>query len=191
MAGSGGFTAAGDAIESFGGIGLLWYAREVFDDFVLQVDWRAANPDDNSGVLFRFPPLNSSDPANDWRLASDRGYEIQIDDTGYDPVTNAHGDPAHRTGAVYALAPSTKLNSKPLGQWNTFVISVAGQHITVTLNGEVVCDYTADGTRARRGHIGLQNHHPGSRVQFRNLIVTRQAQPDARPAAGIPELARP
>lgn len=182
MAGSGGFTVVGDAVESFGGIGLLWYTREVFEDFVLQVDWRAANPDDNSGVLFRFPALNSSDPGNDWRLASDRGYEIQIDDTGFDPVTNQHNEPSHRTGAVYALAPSTKLNSKPLGEWNSYLITVSGRRISVTLNGELVCDYTADGTRSPRGHIGLQNHHPGSRVQFRNLFVTRVTAGATSPA---------
>ena len=73
------------------GLGLLWYTREVFRNFVLKVDWLSFNPTtnvpggraDNSGVLIRFPALNASDPANDWKLASDKGYEIQIDDMGF------------------------------------------------------------------------------------------------------------
>jgi hypothetical protein len=42
---------------------------------------------DNSGVLTRFPALNASDPPNDWKLAWDKGYEIQIDDMGFNVET--------------------------------------------------------------------------------------------------------
>ena len=35
---------------------------------------------DNSGILIRFPALNASNPGGDWQVASDRGYEIQIED---------------------------------------------------------------------------------------------------------------
>jgi hypothetical protein len=42
----------------------------------------------------------------------------------------------------------------------------------VTLNGQQVSTLVG-GTRALEGHIGLQNHHPGSRVQFRNLRIKR------------------
>jgi adenylate cyclase len=55
-----------------------------------------------------------------WRLASDRGYEIQIDDMGFNVDTGQNFSPLHQTGAVYALAPSSTLASKPAGQWNTF-----------------------------------------------------------------------
>jgi hypothetical protein len=77
------------------------------------------------------------------------------------------------TGSVYGLAPAMKLASKPLGEWNTFGIEVIGRNIKVTLNGELVSHLAADQTRPLKGHIGLQNHHPGSRVQFRNLFVKR------------------
>jgi hypothetical protein len=56
--GRGGFrwTAAG-AIESYGGPGLLWYAAETFDDFVLEAIWRISREDDNSGIFLRSPEL--------------------------------------------------------------------------------------------------------------------------------------
>ena len=117
MAGFGSFMELGaNIIESVDGIGLLWYTVEEFADFILRVDWRASNPDDNSGGFIRFPALGTSDPANDWKPAVDLGYEIQIDDTGKNPdvTPNAFGDPRHTTGAVYKLAPATKLASRPV-----------------------------------------------------------------------------
>ena len=60
-----------------------------------------------------------------------------------------------------------------IGRWNTFEIAVAGNRITVTLNGQLVTDYTGDSSRPSNGHIGLQNHHPGSRVQFRNIRIKK------------------
>jgi 3-keto-disaccharide hydrolase len=139
------------------GLGVLWYTREIFRNFVLRVDWLSFNPTttvpggraDNSGVLIRFPALNASDPANDWKLASERGYEIQIDDMGFNPDTNQNFDPAHRTGAVYALAPSSTIASKPAGQWNTFEIEATSNTIQVALNGQPVTTYTITSSDGR------------------------------------------
>jgi len=171
MAGAGGFVVKNDVLESQGGIGLLWYTREQFNDFLLKLDWRAAHPDDNSGVFIGFSALNSSNPQSDWQLAVNRGYEVQIDDTGFNPDTQKLHDPTHETGAIYALAPATKLASRPVGEWNTFEIEKKGDTITVTLNGEQVTQYKVDPLRPPAGHIGLQNHHPGSQVQFRNVLI--------------------
>src|SRR5881392_2851648 len=86
MAGGGDFlTLFGTILEARprgpSDLGLLWYTREVFRNFVLKVDWLSFNPTtnvpggraDNSGILIRFPALNASNPANDWKPASDKG----------------------------------------------------------------------------------------------------------------------
>ncbi len=183
MSGGGDFlTLFGSILEARpNGLGLLWYTREVFRNFVLKVDWLSFNPTtnapnvppstDNSGVLIRFPALNASDPANDWALASDKGYEIQIDDMGYNPNANQLFDPLHQTGAVYALAPSSKIASKAAGQWNTFEIEATNTAIKVTLNGQLItnCPIPANDPRQREGHIGLQCHT--GNVQFQNLMI--------------------
>ncbi len=174
MAGAGRFNVIGaNTVESEGGIGLLWYTKEEFSDFLLTVQWRSINPFDNSGVFLRFPALGNQNPAEDWKLAVDQGYEVQIDDRGFDPNTNTTGSPLHTTGAVYQLAAATTLVSKALGEWNTFEIEAAGPDIKVRLNGSLVSHLTNNQGRPLKGHIGLQNHHPGSRVQFRNLSVKR------------------
>jgi len=158
--------------------------QQQFSDFVLTVQWRSINSFDNSGVFIRFPALGNSDPANDWRPAADQGYEIQIDDRGFDPNTNSTGSASHMTGAVYQLAPATILNSRPLGDWNDYEITAVGADIKVNLNGKIVSHLVGNAGRPLKGHISLQNHHPGSRVQFRNLFVKAAGAAAALGAAG-------
>ncbi len=174
VAGGGNFiTLFGSIIEAQPGgpgLGLLWYKREVFRNFVLKVDWLSFDPSkDNSGVFIRFPSLNASDPANDWRLPVDRGYEIQIDDTGFYPEENRFGDPLHQTGAVYTLCASSHVASKGAGQWNTFEIEAGASEIKVTLNGQLVTTCPVVKGRPAAGHIGLQSHT--GKVQFRNMLI--------------------
>jgi hypothetical protein len=181
MSGGGDFlTLFGSILEARpNGLGLLWYTREAFRNFVLKVDWLSFNPTtnvpggraDNSGVLLRFPALNASNPANDWQLASNQGYEIQIDDMGFNVATGQNFSPLHQTGAVYGLAPSSKIASKPAGQWNTFEIEATGTTIKVTLNGQSVTNYAipANNPLPQEGHIGLQDHT--GNVQFQNIMI--------------------
>ena len=55
MAGPGSFEVVDGALESAGGMGLLWYSARAFADFVLDLDWQVARVEDNSGVFVRFP----------------------------------------------------------------------------------------------------------------------------------------
>lgn len=170
MAGAGGFTElGGNIIESVGGIGLLWFTKEQFENFILRVDFRLSSPTDNSGVFLRIPALGSSDPANDWKPAAAQGYEVQIDNTGFNPDTNGFDDPLHKTGAIYTLAPSNAV-MPAVGQWHTYEIEAVGSTVTVRLDGQQVSQL-ANGTRLPKGFIGLQNHHPGSKVQFTRLRI--------------------
>lgn len=176
MAGAGGFNViAGNVLQSFGGLGLLWYTREEFGDFELTLDWRVFKSDGNSGVFIRFPALNSSNAATDWQLAVGRGYEIQIDDSGYNPDTNTSGDAAHETGSVYAIKAPSQLASNPTGQWNAYRIRAQADKLNVWLNGvQVITAFVVDNVRPRKGHIGLQNHSGvtgPSLVEFRNIQV--------------------
>ena len=80
-------------IRSEGGMGLFWYARRMFRDFVLRLEWQENRRVDNSGVFIRFP-----DPGDDPWIAVNEGYEIQIYDDWEDRL--------FVTGAVYGLAPA-------------------------------------------------------------------------------------
>jgi Domain of Unknown Function (DUF1080) len=164
MAGHGKFVLQSDrSLQSQGGMGLLWYTKKKYKDFVLKVDWKVSRRNDNSGVFIRF-----SDPGNDPLIAVNTGYEIQIDD-----LAMPDGNPLYKTGAIYNFAAPSNVASKPVGQWNTFGIEVTGQKYRVTLNGEkVIPEFT--GNRNTEGYIGIQNHDIDSNVSFKNIRIKRK-----------------
>jgi len=168
MAGKGNFIIIEreKALLTQDGMGLLWYYKKKFKDFILTLEWKVSNRSDNSGVFVRFP-----NPFTDPNIAIEYGYEIQIDDIG-----SPDGKPIHRTGAIYnykgSSSTKTKSSSKQLavGRWNTFEIIVIQQSYSVTLNKEkVVTNFI--GNRSLEGFIGLQNHDNRSKVYFRNILI--------------------
>lgn len=158
MAGPGGFHVEGDTMTAHGGMGLYWYTQQAFEDFVLEFEWKVTDATNNSGVFVRFPfPENDKGEMDPW-VAVHNGYEFQICDTGGD---------GHNTGSAYSFQGSTHMPTKPVGEWNHYRIEAVGQQYTVTINGEVVNEFT--GERQTAGYIGLQNHDDGSPVAFRNV----------------------
>ena len=167
MAGKGNFLIieSEKALLTQDGMGLLWYYKRKFKDFILTLEWKVSNRTDNSGVFVRFP-----NPFTDPNIAIDYGYEIQIDESGA-----PDGNPIHRTGAIYnhkGPSPKTKslLNHLKVGRWNMFEIVVKQQSYSVTLNKKkVVTNFIGD--RSLEGFIGLQNHDDRSKVYFRNIMI--------------------
>ena len=165
QAGSGRFTpVAPGVLETHGGPGMLWYTCARFADFELEVEWRCRDREDNSGVFLRFPDEELRKERPDFL----KGLEVQIDERGVDPEAGRQGSALHLTGALYRLAPARARASRPLGEWNTFHIELRGPALRVQLNGTELCALdTLPADRLGAGRIGLQNHHAGSRVQFR------------------------
>jgi LEA14-like dessication related protein len=163
MAGPGKFVLVeyGKSLQSEGGMGLLWYTKKKYKDFVLKIDWKVSRTNDNSGIFIRF-----SNPDNDPWIAVNTGYEIQIDD-----MAMPDGNPLHKTGAIYNFAaPSNANASKPVGQWNTFEIEATGQKYSVTLNDvKAIPEFT--GNKLTEGYIGIQNHDVDSHVSFKNIRI--------------------
>ena len=154
------------SLQSEGGMGLLWYAKRKYKDFVLKINWKVNRKNDNSGVFIRF-----SDPDNDPSIAVNTGYEIQIDD-----LAMPDGNPIHKTGAIYNFAAPSNNNiplaspSKPVGEWNTFEIEAINQKYSVILNGKKVIPEFI-GNRLTEGYIGIQNHDADSHVSFKNIRI--------------------
>jgi hypothetical protein len=158
MAGNGRFmiVESDAALQSEGGMGLLWYSENKYKNFIFKLEWKVSDEGDNSGVFVRFP-----DPDDNPNIAVGEGYEIQIDDRA--------GDPIHQTGAIYDFAAPSKMVSKPPGQWNTMEIQVLNQSYTVIINGQKVTEFT--GSRMTEGYVGLQAHDDKSKVSFRNILI--------------------
>ncbi len=148
-------------LKSQGGMGLLWYSVKKYRDFVLELDYRCAQENTNSGIFLRVPEVPTSD---DYIYHS---FEIQIDDAGKG---------IHTTGAVYDAESPTKDAALPAGEWNHFKITFQGRHIDVELNGIQILSWDAEPRGkvrdfASQGYIGLQNHDSIAPAHFRNIFI--------------------
>jgi hypothetical protein len=184
MAGGGHFIVVDGVLEAVPGneLGLFWCTTPTPENFVLRLEWLSTRADDNAGVFVRFPDPDSKGYINTHFVAVDFGFEVQIDDRGFNPDTNLFNDPFRQTGAIYSFAPSSEVASRPIGQWNSYEIRVNGQSYEVLLNGTSVTSFDfvpgSDPAHPDRGlpstamvprHIGLQSHT--GRVMFRNICI--------------------
>jgi len=177
QAGPGSFSVVNDGpalgcrLQSQGGLGLFWYAKKRFDEFVLRLQWRTTDETDNSGVFVRFPHPNTN---QNWPIA--QGHEIQIRE-GEDTQE------PQKTGSIYNLDREDARAARAIGEWNDYEIRYEDGTYTITLNGTVVNTWERTGAQGRnRGFIGLQNHGAGDSVSFRDIRVQDLTPP---PAASI------
>ncbi len=165
QAGPGGFKIREGVATPFGGMGLWYYEKRTFKDFILKIEFQQKSIDSNSGVYVRFPRVDG-DP---W-IPVKEGYEIQI--AGDQPTK-------HSTGSIYSLQAPTAVPLKPAGEWNEFEITCIGQQYTVKLNGELINTYT--GNRSLTGMIGVQNHDDdnsgANTVRYRNIRIKELKSP--------------
>ena len=161
------------------------YTKKEYRDFIFRFEFCFLRPGVNNGVGIRTP------------MGVDAAYygmcESQILD---------HDDPIYAGlreyqvhGSVYGVIPAKRIKHKPLGEWSEEEIRVQGNHITVTVNGEVIVDgdikeacqghnvapdgsdnnpYTVDhrnhpGMFNKTGHIGFLGH--GAGLKFRAVRV--------------------
>jgi predicted O-methyltransferase YrrM len=152
-------------IMRFDGQGLdLWTGRK-FKDFALMVDWRFPKPGD-SGIYLRG---QAKSQVNIW-----------CDNMGSGEVWGYRTDQKQPEEVRKACMPLKKMD-KPVGEWNTFVITMKGDRLTVELNGEVVIKGAQLPGVPPEGEIALQRH--GSPVEFRNIYIK------ALPSAAKPQAA--
>jgi len=167
-----------------GGGGNLYTAKE-YHNFIYRFEFCFLRPAVNNGVGVRTPE------------GVDAAYgamcEVQILDHD-DPVyANLREYQTH--GSVYGVIPAKRLKHRPIGEWSQEEIKVVGNHITVTVNGEVLVDgdikeacqghnvapdgsdhnpYTVDhrnhpGMFNEKGHVSFCGHGRG--LQFRNIRI--------------------
>jgi hypothetical protein len=188
------------------GLGLLVYKKEPLGNCQVRVIFKTKDERANAGVYVRiadgildlvgkpgaaFDRNAAGKPSDEsmekvkasaereegpW-FAVHRGYEVQI---------AGGGDPFHRTGAIYSLAPSSGELKKP-GEWQTMTITLDRTLILVDLDGQRITSLDTaspnlpprkqwhepkrEPKRPEVGYIGLQNHDPGDVVWFKEVSV--------------------
>ncbi len=158
------FSVQDGAIVVFGRRAHLYYDGPVqqhnFTNFEIKLDVMTT-PGSNSGIYFHTRYQDGGWP--------ERGYEVQ--------VNNSHTDPK-RTGGLYDIQDNYDAPARD-NEWFTQHIVVRGKHITVSVNGKQIVDYTepasrADGKSLRvlsSGTFALQGHDPKSKVFYKNILV--------------------
>lgn len=161
------------------------YTAEEHRDFIYRFEFSFLAPGVNSGVGIRTP------------MGVDAAYfgmcECQILDHDCPIYGGLNEYQVH--GSAYGIIPAKRVVHKPVGEWNTEEIEVRGNHIKVTLNGEVITDgdlaeaceghnVAPDGgetnpfTKDHRNHPGMFNEKGyisfcghGKGLQFRNIRI--------------------
>ena len=161
------------------------YTKKEYRDFIFRFEFCFLRPGVNNGVGIRTP------------MGVDAAYygmcECQILDHDAPIYAGLREYQVH--GSVYGVIPAKRIKHKPLGEWSEEEIRVQGNHITVTVNGEVIVDgdikeacqghnvapdgsdnnpYTVDhrnhpGMFNKTGHIGFLGH--GAGLKFRAVRV--------------------
>ncbi len=154
--GPGSFNVEKGIATGVGGMGLWWYRKQPFGDFVLRGEFLQEEGAD-SGVFLRFP-----DPGNDPWIAVKQGHEVEIGDPKPDKGS---------TGSIYSFQAPRECPLRPSGEWNEYEISCTGKRYQVKLNGKLINDYIDTAGRPLRGYIGLQNYPYEKQVRHRNLRI--------------------
>ncbi len=125
--------------------------KESYEDFRIMADFWV-NEGANSGIFFRV--------SNPDAIADTSAYEANIFDN--------RPDQSGRTGGIVNFAPPSEKLTTP-DKWNSYDITVEGDHIVVMLNGVKTVDFH-DSTY-KSGPISLQ--YGAGTVKFRNVHIER------------------
>lgn len=177
-----------------GGEKSLW-SEQSFKDFELHVEWRLKEkkgmynvydilPDgserigaDGKKVVLPQPGADSGIYLRGWKDAQVNIWCWPIGSGEVWGYRHNQEDPVVRAGAT----PKVKAD-KPLGEWNTFIITLKGDRLTVVLNDQTVLENAQLPGIPEEGPVVLQ-HHGGydakkdlwsgasSLVQFRNIRI--------------------
>lgn len=130
---------------------LFWMAEECVNcEFRAEVK---LNKNGNSGMYFRAQFMTG------WP----NGYEAQ--------VNNSHKDPK-RTGSLYNIVNVFE-QLVPDDTWWTQHIIAEDNHIVIKVNGKTVVDHVDEKRTHTKGYLALQQHDPGSVVEYRNLMFRK------------------
>jgi len=150
-----------DGILVFTGKGNNLVTEKKYGDFEMLVDWKITE-DGDAGIYLRGTP------------------QVQIWDTARLDVGAEVGSGGLYNNQSHPSKPS-KVADNPVGEWNTFHITMKGERVTVKLNGEtVVNDVVLENYWDRsqpifpREQIELQAH--GTYVAYRDIYIKELPQ---------------
>lgn len=154
----------------------LWSEKE-YGDFTLVFDWRWSAP----GPVMKRPVIGPD--------GKETGEQIEVQELdsgvylrgssksqvnlwnwpcGSGEVYGYRTDGSQPAEVIAGVTPK-KNADKPIGEWNRMMITMKGELLTVTLNGEVVIEEARLPGVPAKGPIALQHH--GAAIDFANIWI--------------------
>ena len=171
------------------------YTEAQYGDFEVYVDWRIKEtPFINPNVPYILPdgsqakdttgkPLKFSLPDSDSGVLLRGDVKNQVNiwcwPAGSGEFYGYRTDPKMPQEIKAGVTPRLQAD-KPVGEWNTFHITLKGDRVTVQLNGKTVVENAQLPGIVAKGALGLQHHggkkdgkwsSPPALVQFRNIYI--------------------
>ncbi|MAS94653.1 MAG: hypothetical protein CMO55_15755 [Verrucomicrobiales bacterium] len=172
----------------------LWTKKE-YGDFELTLDWRIKQTTGFYNVPYVLPdgsyvkdengkkvthPMPNADSGIYLRGESKYQLNIWCWPIGSGEVYGIRNNESYPLEVRTGVTPKLKAD-KPIGEWNTFHITMKGDRLTVVLNGHTVIEDALLPEVPEKGRIALQ-HHGGKKadgewspasslVQFRNIYI--------------------
>lgn len=161
-----GYIVKDGVIESTSKCRFLISEKE-FENYVFKFEFQLTSGA-NNGLGIHYP--GNGDPAY-------TGMELQVLDNSHEKYANLKDYQFH--GGLYTLKAAKKGYLKPVGEWNSEIVTVNGQKVSVELNGVVIMEANLDeineakpdhqGAKRRNGFLTFCGH--GDIVRYRNLQI--------------------
>jgi len=150
--------------------------ERMYENFVLELDWRHTVDGGNAGLFVHADALPGPG------MPFTRTFECQILDNNHGDIFGIGGprmtpDKPHPKGRALSL-PAEK-RSNPEGEWNHYRIVSRDGMLTLAVNGEIVTK--AYHLNPRKGYICLESE--GSLVYFKNIQIKELPGSNPPPAA--------
>jgi len=122
-----------------------------YQDFRITAEFYVDAPTANSGIYFHITDVD--------QIRDTTAYEANINDE--------RPDMEKSSGALVNHVPPSQFMTTA-GKWNTYDVTIQGDHIVLILNGVTTVD-THNTTHPAAGPISLQ--HLAGEVRFRNVVI--------------------
>jgi len=156
--------------------------ERMYENFIMEVEWRHLQPGGNAGVFIW------GDPLTHVGTPFSRGIEVQVLDGRNSDTYTSHGDVFSIWGA--SMKPDrphprgterclpSEFRCKPSPEWNHYRITCNDGVIKLAVNGKEVSGGSM--CRPRKGYICLESE--GSECHFRNLRIQELPSTNPSPA---------
>ena len=155
----------------------------MYENFVLDVEWRHLKPKGNAGIMVWADGVTAPGVpfcrAVEVQVLDGREGDWYTSDGDVFPIHGATMKPENARGGMRAFP--TEARAKPSPEWNHFRISCVDGTIRLAVNGKIVTQ--GHESSLRKGYICLESE--GSPVDFRNLRV-KELPPSKTPL--LPEM---